>query len=257
MGKNENEDKTVTAILKKLIDELYSYVNSETLSTQILQEAPKLNTFSKTRIDGEIQSRMTKAFTLWLEKYLPQTVKSEFDNILKETTDGHEKMINVFQNIVGVYAFANYRILGLQGAVLTAAGSFALLGYSVPFVGPLVPYALTWLGLWKAVHIGIKYVYNISPEADVIVQNSIKTLVKSVTKESLKTFFVKNYDKHLRKFYQDILREHLPAVDSNLSFILEMMRKDADKLDKEHNINKEMSLKMRQFHEEVVKLLSQ
>lgn len=255
MEKNAIEDKTVTDILKNLVDKLNSYVNSEEFSTQILQETPNLNTFSKPRIDGEIQSRMTNAVTLWLDINVTRTVISEFDNIIQGNTDGHEKMINVFQNSGGVSTFDNSGILGLQDAVLTAASSFAWIGYSVAFVGPLLPGILTGLGLCKAVSVGIRYVSNILPEADAIIKHSFDTRVKSMDKASLKTFFVQHYEKHLRKFYRDILKEHLPAVDSNLSFALEEMRKDADRLDEEHNVNKEMSQKMCEYKEDVVKLL--
>lgn len=255
MEKNAIEDKTVTDILKNLVDKLNSYVNSEEFSTQILQETPNLNTFSKPRIDGEIQSRMTNAVTLWLDINVPRTVISEFDNIIQGNTDGHEKMINFFQNSGGVSTFDNNKILGLQDAVLTAASSFAWIGYSVAFVGPLLPGILTGLGLCKAVSVGIRYVSNILPEADAIIKHSFDTRVKSMDKASLKTFFVQHYEKDLRKFYRDILKEHLPAVDINLSFALEEMRKDADRLDEEHNVNKEMSQKMCEYKEDVVKLL--
>lgn len=255
MEKNENEDKIVTDILKNLVDKLNSYVNSEEFSTQILQETPHINTFSKTQIDGEIQSRMKNAVTLWLDINVPQTVISEFDNIIQGNADGHEKMINVFQNSGGVSTFDNDGILGLQEALWTAASSFAWIGYSVAFVGPLLPGILTGLGLLKAVSVGIRYVSNILPEADAIIKHSFETRVKSMDKESLKTIFVQHYDNPLRKFYRNILKEHLPAVDINLSFALEEMRKDADRLDEEHNINKEMSQEMCEIQKDVVKLL--
>lgn len=55
-----NEDKIVMDILKHLVDDLYSYINSEEFSDQILKGEPNLSTFSKTRIEGEIQSRMAE-----------------------------------------------------------------------------------------------------------------------------------------------------------------------------------------------------
>lgn len=82
-----------------------------------------------------------------------------------------------------------------------------------------------------------------------------ETRVESMDKESLKTLFVQHYDKHLRKFYRIIFREHIPAVESNLSYALEEMRKDADRLDTEHNDIIEMSLSMAEFQEDVAKLL--
>lgn len=255
MEKKENEDKIVADILKNLVDKLNSYVNSEEFSTQILQETPHINTFSKTQIDREIHRRMKNAVTLWLNINVPKTVISEFDNIIQGNTDGHEKMIDVFQNSGGVSTFDNDEILGLQEALWTAASSVAWVGYSVAIVGPLLPGILTGLGLLKAVSVGIRYVSNILPEADAIIKHSFDTRVESVDKESLKTLFVQHYDNPLRKFYRDILKEHLPAVDKSLSFALEEMRKDANRLDEEHNINKEMSLHICRFQEEVVKLL--
>lgn len=247
MEKKENEDRIVTDILKNLVDKVNSYVNSEEFSTHILQETPHLNTFSKTRIDGEIQTRMTKVFTQWLNK--------KFDNILQGNTDVNEKMMNVFQNSEGASAFVNDRVLGLQGAVLTAASGFAWAGYSAAFVGPLLPGVLTGLGLCKAVSVGIKYVSNILPEADAIINNSFKIRVNSVNKESLKTFFVQQYDNHLRKLYQDIFKEHLPAVEKKFIFASEEMNKVANRLDEEHKVNKEMLRRMCKFQKKVVKLL--
>lgn len=257
MEKNENEDIIVKDILKNLVEKLISYVSSEEFSTQILQETPHLSTFSKTRIDGEIQTRMTKVFTLWLNKNVPQTVESEFDNILQGNTDVHEKIMNVFQSNQGASAFANDGVLGLKDAVLTAASSFAWVGYSAAFVGPLLPGLLTGLGLCKAVSVGIRYVSNILPEADAIINNSFKIRVKSVNKESLKTFFVQQYDNHLRKLYQNIFKEHLPAVEKKIIFALEEMNKDANRLDEEHIVNEKMLERMCEFQEEVVKLLEE
>lgn len=160
-----------------------------------------------------------------------------------------------FKIVGGVSTFDNDGILGLQEALWTAASSFAWIGYSVAFVGPILPGILTGLGLLKAVSVGIRYVSNILPEADAIIKHSFHIRVESMDKESLKTLFVQNYDNPLRKFYRDILKEHLPAVDKSLSFAQEEMRKNAKRLDEEHHINKEMSKQICQFQEEVVKLL--
>lgn len=250
-----NEDKIVMDILKHLVDDLYSYINSEEFSDQILKGEPNLSTFSKTRIEGEIQSRMADAVTAWLDTNVPQVVDSVFHKIIPRNADSHEEMINVFENLAGVSTFCNDGSIGLQEAVLTAASGFAWAGYSAAFVGPLLPGVLTGLGLCKAVSVGIKYVSNILPETDAIIKLSFETRVESMDKESLKTLFVQHYDKHLRKFYRIIFREHIPAVESTLSYALEEMRKDADRLDTEHNNIIEMSLSMTEFHEDVAKLL--
>lgn len=250
-----SEDKIVMDILKLLVDDLYSYINSKEFSNRILQEAPNLSTFPKTRIEGEIQSRMADAVTAWLNTNVHKVVDSVFHDIIPRNADSHEEIINVFENLEGVSTFSNDGSLGLQDVVLTAASSLSWIGYSAAVVGPLLPGILTGLGLYKAVSVGIRYVSNILPEADAIIKYSFKTRVESMDKESLKTFFDQHYDKHLRKFYLNILRERLPAVENNLSFALEEMRKDAYRHDTELNNIKEMSLSMGQFQEDVMNLL--
>lgn len=140
--------------------------------------------------------------------------------------------------------FDNDGILGLQEVIWIVVSSFVWIGYLVVFVGLFLFGILIGFGLLKVVLVGIRYVFNVLFEVDVIIKYFFDICVKLMDKELLKILFIQYYDNFLWKFYCDILKEYLFVVDKSLFFVLEEMGKDVDRFDEEYNINKEMLLKM-------------
>lgn len=60
------EGKIELRITGKIIPRLHDYINSEEFSRLILQGGPKLKTYFKMTIDGEIYSRIEKATKCWI-----------------------------------------------------------------------------------------------------------------------------------------------------------------------------------------------
>lgn len=73
---------------------------------------------------------------------------------------------------------------------MIVVSSFVWVGYLVVFVGLFLFGVLIGFGLCKVVLVGIRYVFNILFEVDVIINNFFKICVNLVNKELLKIFFV-------------------------------------------------------------------
>lgn len=99
-------------------------------------------------------------------------------------------MINVFENFVGVFIFCNDGSIGLQEVVLIVVSGFVWVGYLVVFVGFFLFGVLIGFGLCKVVLVGIKYVFNILFEMDVIIKFFFEICVELMDKELLKILFV-------------------------------------------------------------------
>lgn len=115
------EDRIVKAIIENTVSSLHDYVNSEEFSRLVLNQEPKLETYFKVQIDGQIQERMEKATIMWLKENIPLIVNSEFDIILQDTTR-YEKMSNFLQSFRGlaernIVRMSNLQRMGVSWAI--------------------------------------------------------------------------------------------------------------------------------------------
>lgn len=124
----------MTGIIEKTVSNLHDYVHSEEFSKLVLHQEPRLETYFKVQIDGQIHHRIEKATNKWLNENVPLIVKSEFDTSLQGTR--YMKMSNLLTSIVGetehnIELLSNFQRIGISRAILR--GSSLLFSF---FFGP-------------------------------------------------------------------------------------------------------------------------
>lgn len=223
------EEKIELRIIEKIVPSLHDYINSEEFSKLILEEEPKLETFFKMNIDGEVHNRIEKATKSWLFENVPQIVKTEIDMLLQDITDRYKKMMSISQNVKGIAGIQFTSRLKLKDVSWTVGSSFVWFGNTFFwsfFFGPQgVILISTFLGLCT-LSLGVVQIGKQFTKVEKIIQESFEKRVKSMNREKLHDLLQKNLEKGLREFHRHIFTKVLPEAKQNMSKCADLMEED-------------------------------
>lgn len=255
---HSDEEKIVMAITGKIISSLYDYINSKELSTLILQEEPKLETFYKMQINGIIHERMVKATKKWLEENVPKIVKTEFEIIIQDITDNYEKMSNIcreFEGIAEAVLNLSFKKEGFTWTVLCGIvwasnkyfWSFFFDQEAVAFISTF------WFvsTLSSSALMVTKRIFNVEE----VIKNSFQSCVKKMNKEKLHELLHKKLDKGLREFHGHIFTNTLPNAIESMYYCVELMKRKKTKIEQKRNDLKQLLTKMVHYQNDVDKMI--
>lgn len=223
-----SEDKIVTGIIEKTVSNLHDYVHSEEFSKLVLRQEPRLETYFKVQIDGQIHHRIEKATNKWLNENVPLIVKSEFDTSLQGTR--YMKMSNLLTSIVGetehnIELLSNFQRIGISRAILR--GSSLLFSFFLVPGATFMTVPILFLGV-AAITLQFSSVEEIS-------RNSFEKRVKLISREKLHTLMHQNLEKHLRAFHRHIFSDVLAIAIQNMSKCVDLMTKNETKTNTKQN----------------------
>lgn len=246
-------------IIEKIISSLYDYINSEELSSLILQEEPKLETFFKMQIDGIIHERMEKATKKWLEENVLKIVKTEFDKLIQDITDNYEKMLNICHNLGGI-AMTELRLsLKKEGFALTALSGFvwATNKYFWSFFLDQEAVAfISTLGALTTLSLGAFMITRPIFKVEEVIKVSFKSRVKAMNRETLHALLDKKLDKGLREFHRHMFTIALPDAIRQISFCVDLMKRNKNKMERKQNDIKHLLTKMLLCQNDVDKMIT-
>lgn len=253
------DEKIELRIIGKIVPSLHDYINSDEFSRLILQEEPKLKTYLKIKIDGEIRNRIEKATNCWLYENVPQIVKTEIDMLLQDITDIYHKMLSISQHFKGIAEIQFNSRLKLTDVSWTVASGFAWVSNSVFssfFIGPqAVPLISTFLGLFTlssaVVQIGIQ-----SKKVEEIIKESFEKRVKSMDCGKLHDLLQKNLDKGLREFHRHIFTKVLPEAIQNISYFVGDMEVNKQKMEEKQDKVKNLLTKFNGCQNDVANIMT-
>lgn len=245
-------------ITGKIISCLYDYINSEELSTLILQEEPKLETFYKMQIDGIIHERMEKATKQWLEENVPKIVRTEFEIIIQDITDNYEKLLKICQDFQGIAKKEINLSLKEEGITWTVLSGivwasnkyfwgFFLDQEAVAFISTFWFVSALSLGALMIA----KPIYNV----DELIKESFQSRVKTMNKEKLLELLQTKLDKGLREFHRYIFTTTLPNAVDSMSYCVDLMKRKKTKTEQKQNDLKELLTKMDHCQNDVDKMI--
>lgn len=221
------DEKIELRIIENIVPSLHDYINSEEFSRLILQEGPKLETYLKINIDGEIHKRIEKATKCWLYENVPEIVKTEFDLLLQDITDRYQKMMSISQNVKGIAEIQFNSRLKLKDVSWTVGSGFVWVSNTFFwsfFIGPhAVLLISTFLGLFT-LSLGVVQIGKQFRKVDKIIQESFGKRVKSMNRQKLHDLLRKNLDKGLREFHRHIFTKALPEAIQNMSYCVGLMK---------------------------------
>lgn len=227
------EDKIVTGIIENTVSNLYDYVNSEEFSRLVLHQEPKLETYFKVQIDGQIIKRMEKAIIMWLNENVPLIVNSEFDIILQDITS-YEKMSNLLQS---------FKVLGERNIVRMSnlqrmSGSWAVFGgnsllLSLLLFSPQEPFIMSPFWAFSAMSLGVAAIAIQFNSVEAISRDSFEKRVKSISGEKLHILLHHKLERKLREFHRHIFSDVLATAIQSMSN--DLMSKNVTKKDTKQN----------------------
>lgn len=252
------KEKIVMTITGKIISCLYDYIHSEELSTLILQEEPKLETFYKMQIDGIIHERMEKATKKWLEENVPKIVRTEFEIIIQDITDNYEKILKMCRKFQGIAENELNLSLKEEGVIWTVLSgivwasnkyfwAFFLDQEAVAFVSTFWFVSTLSLGALMIA----KPIFNVEE----VIKESFQSRVKTMNKEKLLELLQKKLDKGLREFHRHIFTTTLPNAVDSMSYCVDLMKRKKTKIEQKQNDLKELLTKMDHCQKDVDKMI--
>lgn len=245
-------------ITGKIISCLYDYIHSEELSTLILQEEPKLETFYKMQIDGIIHERMEKATKKWLEENVPKIVGTEFEIIIQDITDNNEKILKICQDFQGIAEKEINLSLKEEGITWTVLSGivwasnkyfwgFFLDQEAAAFISTFWFVSTLSLGALMIA----KPIFNVEE----VIKESFQSRVKTINKEKLLELLQKKLDKGLREFIRHIFTTTLPNAVDSMSYCVNLMKRKKTKIEQKQNDLKELLTKMDHCQKDVDKMI--
>lgn len=252
-----DEEKIVNDIIGKMISSLYDYINSEEFSNMILQTEPKLETFYKMQIDGQIRDRIEKATKIWLEENAPKIVKTEFDILIQDITDKYEKMSNICRQFEGIAEFNN--TFKEEEFVMTLASGIAWVSnkfiWSV-FLGAVAVIVISEISVLYTLAVGALMITRQFIKVDKIIHDSFKNRVKSMNKEKLQTLLHKKFEKGLRECHRHVFTILLPSEIRNMSYSVDLLKKNQIRMEKKQNHFKRLLTEMVRCQNDVDKIIT-
>lgn len=252
------EEKIVMTITEKIISSLYDYINSEELSTLILQEEPKLEKFYKMQIDGIIHERMEKATKKWIEENVPKIVKTEFEIVIQDITDNYEKMSNICREFEGIAEAELNLSLKKEGFVWTALSGIVWASNKYFWGFFLDQEAVALIStFWfvSTLSLGALMITKLIFNVEEVIKESFQSRVKTMTKEKLLELLHKKLDKGLRKFHRHIFTITLPNAIDSMSYCVDYMKRKKTKIEKKRNDLKHLITKMVHCQNDVDKII--
>lgn len=225
-------------IIDKIVPSLHDYINSEEFSRLILQEEPKLKTYFKMNIDGEIHHRIEKATKCWLYENVPKIVKTEFDLLLRDINDRYQKMMNISQNVKGIAEIQFNSKLELKDLSWTVGSGFVWASNTFFWsfvIGPqAVILILTFLGLFT-LSLGVVQIGKQFRKVEEIIEESFEKRIKSMHRQKLHDLLQKKLEKGLREFHKHIFTEALPDAIKNMSYCVDIMNQNKSEMEGKQN----------------------
>lgn len=227
------------AIIENTVSSLHDYVNSEEFSRLVLNQEPKLETYFKVQIDGQIQERMEKATIMWLKENIPLIVNSEFDIILQDTTR-YEKMSNFLQSFRGlaernIVRMSNLQRMGVSWAIF--GGNSLLLSF---LFGSQAMFLMSPFWAVSALSLGVAAFTIQLKSVEAISKDSFEKRVKSISAEKLHTLLHQKLEKNLREVHRHIFSDVLATAIQNMSNCVDLMSKNETKMDTKQNDSKSL-----------------
>lgn len=246
-------------IIEKIISSLYDYINSEEFSTLILQKEPKLETYLKMEIDGIIHKRMEKATKNWLEENVPKIVKTEFDILIQDIIDKYEKMSTVCKNLEGIAVNPSEFSLKEEGFSWTLLSGIAWISNNYFwsfFLGPEAVAMVATFWVVSTLSLGTLVVTRQIYKIEEIINESFTKRVKLMNKEKLHKLLHKKLDKGLREFHRHICTILLPNAIQNMSFCVDLLKKNKNKIEKKQDDFKHLLTKLNRCQNDVDKMIT-
>lgn len=237
------EDKIVKGIIENTVINLYEYVNSEEFSRLVLHQEPKLETYFKVQIDGQIIKRMEKAIIMWLNENVPLIVNSEFDIILQDITS-YEKMSNLLQSFKvlaerNIVRMSNLQRMGVSWAVFGGNSLFLSLLF-----GPQAPFLMSPFWAVSALSLGVAAIAIQFNSVEAISRDSFEKRVKSISGEKLHILLHHKLERKLREFHRQIFSDVLATAIQSMSNCVDLMSKNVAKMDTKQNDSKSLLAKI-------------
>lgn len=248
-------------IIGKMISSLYDYINSEEFSNMILQTEPKLETFYKMQIDGKICDRIEKATKMWLEENAPIIVKTEFDIIIQDITDKYKKMSNICREFEGIAEFKNNQreegfAMTLAVTLVSGIAWVSTKFFWSFFLGPGAVFFFSLSSVLYTLSVGALMITRQGIKVEKIIQDSFKIRVKSMNKEKLQTLLHNKFEKGLREFHRHIFTILLPSAIRDMSFSVDLLKKNQIRMKKKENHFKRLLTEMVRCQNDVDKIIT-
>lgn len=253
------DEKIELRIIGKIVPSLYQYIHSNEFSRLILEAEPKIETFSKIKIDGEIHDRMEKATLSWLKENVTLIIKAEFDIILQDIKDSYGNMSSFYQDLEAIADTQFNSKFKLNGYSWTFASGFAGVSNAVLcsfFFGPQALLLTSTFWVFSTLSLGAVALSKQITDVKEVINESFKKRVESMNSQKLHDLLHKKLNKGLREFYQNILTKDLPESIQNMDFWVELLKKKKTRMNGTQAVLKGIRREIDRCQNDVAKLIT-